>query len=319
MKKNFNIISSAIVFISVLTLPSIPFAQSTGQDQIRVLTSTPKKKGQSLFSYMVAWRKGSGFSHRANGLAFIHGADQVKPTTDVEAARKLEVALNDALENELPSDRGAIAEQQQGKAEVLVSSREGYAFTNATFRDYSNQALSYNLPNKNFSSVLKGVSIDIVYSMVVEYLVDPAPDQAKKATGGTVKVQIDNGKSIEIKTDGKTTQEIEKDLAQALSGKAKFSTSSIYPNYVESNSRNYKPFDGGEVQLLGLSANSITIDINDPSLGVLTKFKFPDDNKPADVAGKLPYLFGVLIAGVLGYVFYTTQIKNKNKEEDDVG
>ena len=112
--------------------------------------------------------------------------------------------------------------------------------------------------------------------------------------------------------DGKT-KEIELELADILEEKGRFASKPLYPNYVELKSRNYKAFDGGEVQLLNLEAKSISIDVNDSGLGVLTKFKFPDLNKPTDVASNMPYIFGFLIVGFFGYGFYHLKIKNKKE------
>jgi hypothetical protein len=70
------------------------------------------------------------------------------------------------------------------------------------------------------------------------------------------------------------------------------------------------------VQLLNLNAKSITIDISDSGLGVLTKFSFPDVNKPTDVANKVPYIIGVLLTGFLGYLFYVMKIKRKEDNQD---
>ena len=63
--------------------------------------------------------------------------------------------------------------------------------------------------------------------------------------------------------------------------------------------------DGGEIQLPALNARSITIDINDSGLGVLTKFDFPNVYKPKGSDGNAIYIIGFLVAGVLGYVLNT--------------
>ncbi len=316
MKKNNKLSSLALILASAIIVPSSAFALSAGQDQIRLQTSNPKKNDESAFSYLVSWRKDADVTHRANGLTFIHGPDKKKPTTDVEAARKIAKSLNDAMSYESPHFRGAIAENTKGKPEVLISNKEGFDFTHVTFRDYSNQELSYNLPGKSFSSASVGVAFDLVYSAAVENLEGFSAGIQEKTNGGYVRVTIDNGQPIEVKTDGKTQQEVETELAQALGPKASFSKQAIYPNYLEGPSRNYKPFDGGEIQLLGLDAQSITVDISDSGLGVLAKFDFPDANKPADVASKMPFIIGALVAAGLGYFFYTSK-KNKGKEEQE--
>ncbi len=313
--KNNKILQSAIIFASALTMPTLALAKPAGADQIRLITSTPKKNGDAAFSYMVEWRRGSDVTHRANGLTFISGPDSKRPTTDIEAAKKIAKALNDAMTYESPHDRGATAIATKGKPEVLIANKDGFDFTRVTFRDYSNQELKYSVPG-SFSSATKGVAIDIVYAADVEYIEGFSIGVERKTNGGYVRVQINGDEPVEIKTDGKTTQQIEQELAKALAGKAQVSTIPIYPNYVESGSRNYKPFDGSEVQLTSLNTDSITIDINDTGLGVLTKFKFPDVNKPADIAGKMPYFVGALVIGAIGYFFYISR-KNKEQEQQD--
>ncbi|GDX84184.1 hypothetical protein LBMAG43_02260 [Methylococcaceae bacterium] len=71
------------------------------------------------------------------------------------------------------------------------------------------------------------------------------------------------------------------------------------------------------MQLFNLNAKSITIDVADSGLGVLTKFSFPDVNKPTDVANKVPYIFGVLVTIFLSYLFYVMKIKIRKEDIQD--
>ncbi len=317
MTINNNILSLAIIFASAITLSGTASALPAGTDRLHIQTSDPKKNDETAFSYLVEWRKGSEVTHRSNGLTFVHGPDKKKPTTAVEAARKFAKSLNVAMTYESPSDRGAKAKATEGKPEFMVSNTEGYDFNHVTTRDYSNQELSYNLPGKSFSAASVDVAIDIVYAAAVEFMEGFAIGKEEKTKGGFVRVTIGDGEPVEIKTDGKTNVQIENELAKALGAKANFSKTPIYPNYRESGSRNYKEFDGGEIQLKGLNAESITIDINDAGLGVLTKFDFPDVHKPTDVASKIPYMVGLLVLGIVGYVVYVNYIRDKGKEEEE--
>ena len=181
--------------------------------------------------------------------------------------------------------------------------------THITVRDYTNQQLRYNIPGKSFKEASVGVAIDLVYSAAVEYVDGFSTGIKQETAGGFVRVIVDKNSPIEIKTDGKSARQIEDELAQALGSSAHFSSTPIYPNFVELRSKNFKSFDGGEVQLPNLNAKTIIIDINDSGLGVLTKFDFPDVNKPVDVVGKMPYIIGFLIAGILGLVFYSSKTK----------
>jgi hypothetical protein len=84
---------------------------------------------------------------------------------------------------------------------------------------------------------------------------------------------------------------------------ASLGNSALVPHIVNKDTRNNKPFDGSEVQLLNLAAKRVSIEVTDPSLGVLMKFKFKDDNSTVKVAEPrfMMGVFGVLIALVLGY------------------
>ena len=312
MKKN-KFLTLILPFIAITTFSATAFALPAKQNQFRLQTSVSKRTGDTAFSTLVSWRKGDSYLHRANGLIFVNGYKSKNPTSAIDIARKAASGLNGGINYDSPSERGVVATAIKGKAEFLISNKAGFDLSQITVRDYSNQELHFNLPNTSFSAASVDVAIDVVYSAAVEYLDAFAGNNQKKAVGGSIKVTIDDNPTIEIKTNNKSIEEIEKELAEALAFKAKFSSTPIYPNYVESKSRNYKPFDGGEIQLVNLNAKTITIDISDSGLGVLAKFKFPDANKPIDVANKVPYIFGFLVLAVLGYVFY--QMKN-NKEED---
>lgn len=314
MIKN-NLLGLVILLTFSITLPNICSALPAGQNQLLLQTGIPKRNGETAISYMVAWRKGDSNLHRANGLTFINGSDTKKPTSNVEVARKITSALNAGIDYDAPGERGAIAKTSKNKAEVLVSNKTGFDLANITIRDYSNQKLHYSIPSKSFQKVTVDIAIDIVYSAAVEYVEGFSSGIQQKTAGGFVRVIIDNNSPIEIKTDGKSTKQIENELVQAIGSVAQFSTTSIFPNFVERKSRNYKPFDGGEVQLPKLNAKSITIDIGDTGLGVLTKFKFPDANKPTDVAGNIYYIIGFLVIGILGFIYYTQKTKTEDEEQ----
>lgn len=314
MIKN-NLLVLACLITSFMMMPTISNALPAGQNQLRLQTGAPKRSGETAFSYMVTWRKRDSNLHRANGLTFLNGSGTKNPTTDIEVARKISNALNASIDYDAPSERGAIAKNSKEKAEIVVSNKSGFDLANITVRDYSNQALHFDIPGKNFKAASVDLAIDLVYSAAVEYVDGFSSGIQQKAEGGFVRVKIDNNAAIEIKTDDKSTKQIEKEIAQAIGLGTQFSSTSIYPNFVERKSRNYKAFDGGEVQLPGLNAKSIVIDIDDAGLGVLTKFAFPDENKPTDVAGNIYYIVALLIAGAIGFAFYTGQFKTANEDQ----
>jgi len=311
------IIKTISLAILSLLATSVAYALSNSHNELRLETGLSKRKGETAMSYLVSWRKGDSNLHRANGLTFIKGSDSKTPTSASEAARKMTNALNASINYDAPQERGVLAKFTKDKAEVLVSNKPDFELAQITVRDYSNQELHFNIPNKSFKAASVEVAIDFVYSAAVEYIDGFASTGKLKTAGGLITVVIDNNPAIEIKTEGKSTAQIEAELAKAIGSNANFSSTAIYPNFVERKSRNYKAFDGGEVQLVNFNAKSISVDITDSGLGVLTKFKFPDANKPTEVAGKMPYIIGFLVAGVLGYLLYISKVKNKEEELED--
>ena len=84
-------------------------------------------------------------------------------------------------------------------------------------------------------------------------------------------------KTALIDTTNKALPAIEQALARKLGGS--FSSSPIYPSSADGDKRNVKEFDKGEVQFSSLREKSFTIDLKDPSIAVITKYKFKDENK----------------------------------------
>jgi hypothetical protein len=306
-----NTLNFVLFLLLFFTLSSTALAATPeGVDQLHVQTGTPKRSGETPFSSLVSWkRENSGFN-KANSLTFIKGKDSKKPASDNEVARKFAGSVNSAINYEAPHERGAIAKHSKGTTDVIISNRADFNLTRITIRDYTNQKIRYQIPNKRFNEALTGIAIDLVYSAAIDYIAGFSSGDKLKTAGGTVTVTIDDNKPIQIKTNGKSTREIETELAKAIGGSAQFSLIPVYPNFVELKSRNYKAFDGGEVQLPSFNAKSITIDINDSGLGVLTKFNFPDIKQAGDSSGNMSYIIGFLIAGILGYFIYSRQ-KNK--------
>ncbi len=293
-----------LMFVALFSLSNLVQALPAGHNQLRLQTGTPKRTGETAFSYMVTWRKGEANLRRANGLTFINGVGTQNPTSATEVARKITNSLNAGVAIESPHDRGAAAKYNKDRSEVLVTNKEGFDLSQITVRDYTNQPLHFDLPGgDSFQDKSIAVAIDFVYSAAVEYVDGFSSGVDKKAAGGHVTVKLGNDSPIEIQTAGKTTQQIEKELAQVLGAGARFSATPLYPNFVELRSKNYKTFDGGEMQLLASNYNSITIDVNDSGLGVLTKFNFPDVNKPTEIAENINYIIALIIAGI-GLAFF---------------
>ncbi len=300
----FNI-SALLILTFMASFPITSFAAPKGENQLRIQTGTPKKTNETIFSSLVAWKKENGAKNKAKGLTFFGGSKEKKITTDIDAAKKIAKSLNSGIDYEAPTVRGAKAIHIENKAEFVLSNIGDFDLTRAVFGDYTNQKLQYSVPNKSFRDAGVDIAIDLVYSKAVEYIDGFSSNVASQTNGGVITVTIDDNSPIEIQTKGKTTKQLETELDKALGNIAQFSSQPVYPNIVELKSRNYKPFDGGEVQVFGLQAKSITIDINDSGLGVLTKFRFPAIDEPEDnFDSSVMSLVGLLLIAGLGYVLY---------------
>ena len=243
----------------VFILPSVGFSAPNGQNQLHLHVKTDKRISGASFSSLVSWDKDETTLNRANGLAFIGNTNQ--SAVDGKALR---------------NRRGVMARFSNNNKDVLIENRNGFSLTRVIIRDHSNQALRYNIPNKTFNTASVAISID---------LVDSSSSKKSSSGSGSVSVTIDNGSPVEINTQGKSTKELEMELALALGGNAYFSSTPIYSKSSGLKSSNDKTFDGGEVKLIRLDARSITVDVNDPRLGVLTKFSFPETSKRKNKSG----------------------------------
>jgi hypothetical protein len=272
------------------------------QDILRMQSSLPKKAMDSLFSYTVEWRQDDQEAYHVTGLSFLnsekfHGEDGLDRVT-----KKIISSLKDGMIQLDPKLRGINLTQTDAQPQLKIANKAGYSLTYVMFREYTNQALSFDLQDKSFNADVVKVAIDLVYAADVEYLDKFSAHKSQTASQGQINVQLDQQPPVQIKTDGKTTVELEKELAQALM-QASLGNSALVPHIVNKDTRNNKPFDGSEVQLLNLAAKRVSIEVTDPSLGVLMKFKFKDDNSTVKVAEPrfMMGVFGVLIALVLGY------------------
>ena len=264
---SFSLFSSAVLFQPALAIPATP----AGQDVLHIHTGVPQRHHDSLFSYTAEWRMDDGEVYRSTGISFLKAAQNDTAVTGATIARKILTALKDGMIQLDPNWRGVTVVQPPEQAEVVIANKNGFSLTTVTVRDYSNQPLSYNLDNKSFQQDGVQIGLDLMYSAEVE------SKKSLVASTGEIEIGIDDQKPLIIKTDGKTTKQLEEEIARQLPG-AHFSDKPLYDGMVSNDTRNNKPFDGGEVQLPHFAGKSIHIFINDPALGVLTKFKFKDEN-----------------------------------------
>lgn len=265
------------------------------QNKLRIHTSLPKKAGESLFSYTATWQQDGGKLYHSTGMSFLDANKTDESTATAKIAKKLASSIKESMIRLDPSWRGLVVDQPQERAEFILSNKAGYALTSLVFRDYTNQALSFDLVDKSFNAEAVQSAFDLVLAADVEYLDKFSAQKSKTASGGEIEIRIDHQKPIQIKTDGKTTLELETEIARQLAG-AKLSETTLVTSQIGKDTRNIKPFDGSEIQLLNLAAKSVSIDITDPSLGVLVKFKFKDETPAINAEPR----FMLILLGLLG-------------------
>ncbi|MEQ1619885.1 MAG: hypothetical protein ABL919_00670 [Methylococcales bacterium] len=294
-------LSIALFSSSSYVQPAFAAATPAAQDNLRIHTSAPKKASDSLFASAVEWRIDDNELYRSNGISFLNST----VTDGATAAKKLTTGLIDGMIELYPSWRGITVNHAKDKPELTIANKAGFSITTITIKDYTNQNLSYDLVDKSFSTEGVQIGIDLVYAADVEYLEGFSTKKAQTASQGTIKVQIEGQPPVEIKTDGKTTHELEVELAKQLAT-SHLSEIPLFPVLIGGDTRNNKSFDAGEVQLLNLAAKSIAIDVSDPSLGVITKFKFKDENATIKVLNPMSMLLIALGLGILagGYFWY---------------
>lgn len=311
------IITPASLALALLAFGSLcPPAQAittpADQDKLRIHTSLPRRTSDALFSYTAEWRIDDGELYRSTGLSFLNAQKYDADTPPAAVAKKLLIAMKDGMIQLDPNWRGITVTQPQDQAELVIGNKTGYSLTTVTVRDYSNQALRFDLADKSFNAAGVQVALDLVFSADVEYLDGFSSKKDLTASQGEIQIAIDDQKPIRIKTDGKTTRELEQEIANELAA-SHLSETPLYAGMVTKDTRNNKPFDGSEVQLLNLSAKSIAIDISDPALGVLAKFKYKDENHSVKVA-EPRFMLGVLAAVCVGAIGYVWR-RNKNAKK----
>lgn len=305
----FAVILSLFAASAVLQ-PVLAVTTPADQDTLRIHTSLPKKASDSLFSYTAEWRIDDGELYRTTGLSFLNSAKLDPNASPAAITKKLVTAMKDGMIQLDPNWRGINLTQPQDQPELAITNRKGYSLTTVTVRDYSNQQLSFDIGNKNFNADGVQVAIDVVLAADVEYLDGFSSKRSPLASQGEIEIVVDGLKPVQVKTDGKTTKQIEEEIARQLAG-AKLSEFALYPNLSSSDTRNNKPFDNSEVQLLNLAAKSIAINVTDPAVGVLTKFKFKDDNHSVKVAEPRFMLAALGVGSGLLIGFYWLRSRRK--------
>jgi hypothetical protein len=296
-------LSFSLFLAGALFQPADAATTPAEQDKLRIHTGMPKRSTDSLFSYTAEWRVDDGELYRSTGISFLNAAKIDSATPPAQITKKLITAMKDGMIQLDPNWRGVTLSQPQDQPELIIANKSGYSLTTITVRDYSNQAMRFDLADKSFNAEGVQVAIDLVLTADVEYLDGFSSKRSQTASQGEIDIAIDGEKPIHIKTDGKTTRELEQEIARELSS-SHLSETPLYPGMVSKDTRNNKPFDGSEVQFLNLAGKSVAIDIRDPSLGVLAKFKFKDENFSVKVI-EPRFMLGILaLVSILAVVYF---------------
>jgi hypothetical protein len=299
IKTPLHLALACTLFSSAFAMPAAYAIATTpaGQDELHIHTGMPLRTHDSLFSYTVEWRLDDGELYRSTGISFLNAAKIDSNSSSAVITKKLMTALKDGMIQLDPNWRGITLTQTPDQPELIIANKSKFSLTTVTFRDYSNQKISYDLGKKSFQQDGVQIGIDLVYSADVEYLEGFTSKKTLSASTGEIEISLDDHKPLIIKTDGKTTKQLEEEIARQLPG-AHLSGKPLYEGMVSSDTRNNKPFDGSEVQLLNITAKSITISVTDPALGVLTKFKFKDENYSVKIV-EPRVMIGILGGGSL--------------------
>jgi len=299
----------SLLAVAVYCEPAQAVVTPAGKDHLRIHTGMPKRHSDSLFAYTVEWRKDGGELYRSTGISFLN-ANKLDPQQPILITKKIVTAMKDGLIPLDPGWRGLTINQPQDQTELTLANKQGFSFTNIIVRDYSNQEISFDNNGASFNHDHIDVALDVVFSADVEYLDGFSSKKSQRASQGEIIVTIDQHEPVHIKTDGKTSQEIEQELAKHING-AKFGDKPLFPMLTNLDTRNNKPFDGGEVDLLNSAVKTIKLDVTDPSLGVLSKFKYPDDNNEVEVLEPrfMMAIFGIATVVVIGFLGWRNRKK----------
>ncbi len=261
-----------------------------------------------MFSYTAKWRQDGGKPYHSTGMSFLD-ADKVDESVSVKIAKKLASSIKESMIRLDPSWRGINVDQPKDRAEFILSSKSGYELTSVVFRDYTKQALSFDLAGKSFNAEAVQLAFDLVLAADVEYLDKFSAQKSRTASGGEIEIGIGDQNPIRVKTDGKTTRELEIEIAKQLSAST-LSGTTLVTSQIGKDTRNIKPFDGSEIQLLKLPTKTVSVDIRDPSLGVLVKFKFAGGEQFADTESRSMLVIAVLIGLMVAGYFWRRKIQS---------
>ncbi|MCI0653011.1 MAG: hypothetical protein L0Y38_04375 [Methylococcaceae bacterium] len=283
MKKNKAGVgrTTSIVLAAGMVSTFLYAAVPAGRDELRIYPGNPQKPGESIVSISGRWVTDDGLQTGFTALAFVNGPDRPKPDSGQSVAKKVAHSMRRSMADLGLSLRGLSVDlaKNTDNPHYILKNKEGFSLSKLTVRDYINDRYTIEIGARSFGQHGAKVSLDLTESasigkVIINY--SAAEQKAFRAEGGGVEVTIGDGKTVTVETKNRSTEEIEQALASQVGGK--FSSSPLFPDEREKqDEKNIKPFDGGEVQLVSLAANSFTVDVKDPSLGIINRYLFRDE------------------------------------------
>ncbi|MGR9107472.1 MAG: hypothetical protein ACU843_11140 [Gammaproteobacteria bacterium] len=249
-----------------------------GQDELRIYPGDPQNRGESIVSISGRWTTDDGLQTGFTALTFLNGSDRPKPDNAKSVAKKVAISVKRGMAYLGSATRGLAVEfdQQAERPRYVIKNRENFSVSKITVRDYINDKYTTEIAGKSFGQQGVKVSLDLTEAASVgKVVINAAASEPEnfRAEGGGIEITIGDGKPVMLETKSKSPEEIERELAAKLGGR--FSTSPLFPDEREKrDEKNIKPFDGGEVQLENLATNAFTIEVKDPSLGMINRYQF---------------------------------------------
>lgn len=318
--------SRAIPVFAALLVSGAAFAGlPAGQQELGIYISEPEKKGETIISISANWNNPLDWVTAATSLVIANGSDQKHPDTASTLAKKTAKAIKVSMIAHDPGMRGMdVSLDESGeRPKITVKNNQDNEITRFEVRDYTNQNMTIESGGASFSAAGVQVSIDAVDASAIDTLdqFSAKPKDKKKliAGGGGIDLTLGDGKTESIETENRSLEDIEKSIASALGGK--FSSSPLLPDQDQRDTRNIKPFDGGEARFTALNGKSITINVNDPTVGVITRLKFPGGpgGGTSESSSNMMWIVLLLLAAGGGYYYYTTTVQKDETDETGEG
>ncbi|MGH6635564.1 MAG: hypothetical protein ACRED0_05330 [Gammaproteobacteria bacterium] len=267
--------SALLILIAVVCVATqSAFCQTpAGTQVVRVKMGIPRKNGINPYFMSLGWRVDGGLEREASGIAYLNGPDHAAPDDAITAARKIVTAAREALLQVKPSERGAVIDQAMNGAaalpEVIYQNKAGFTLTKIVERDDSNQTEKTHLSDKPFAAAQIELAIDVVDADLFNL--------SAKPQSSVLKLWVEGGATVQIQTPQLAPSEIEDQIAEALNASQIDASVEGSPRALDTAAEQ-RPigmrFDGSEVHIPGLQARVLTVDMNDPTLSLITRLTF---------------------------------------------